>query len=327
MLNNKWDIFKDMMKFQWKNNLRNMISVFTGLFVTIILLFTWLTFKVIVDKNDSNKNMELFLQYDPFILSSAIGISTIINCFLNMARIMHEFKIKNFFRRTFATNISKKFLIICMVAYNQMFNMIVSLLLFLFAMCYVSQRDELASVNWLIFIGGYLLLACICNLFGIYVAFAVKRFDMVLIVTNAFYYASTYFLGLGIPYGSLINQNSKIMLWISYIFPQKYPLSIMQAGWQGHFGFDNMKQQTRDEIGDIGIGYWGHNWIPFVVTALLFLFAMLLLRWIIKSKYKIERTNNYEKYARVSKESANKIYLLERATTIEELKRIKESQG
>ncbi|QGS52142.1 ABC transporter permease [Spiroplasma tabanidicola] len=298
----KWSIFKKLFVMQYKNYIRDKFNLFSGWFVTIITLVGWLTFR---DTSQSS------LSYDPFVLASALGVCGIRNCMYNFVKTIHEFRKKDFFNRLFSTNISKKFIFMTMVVFNLSANMVVTLVTLAIAMLYPEQRETILHVNWPIFLVGYILLLILSNLMAFLIAFWTKSIEWCFTIGNFYYFGSVYLLGLGIPYNVLVSE--KWVIYVSYLFPQRYMSNIMAAGWINAPDF----HYKGNNGNNIDFGYGNFAWIPYVVSLLIILVLSFLVLIMFKKAFEFEN-RRYKKFKNQHKHLAI-IYAINRSSTVEEL--------
>ncbi|AOG60660.1 ABC transporter permease [Spiroplasma helicoides] len=298
----KWHIYKVLFRMQLRNYLRDKFNLFSGWIITLITLVVWLSFR---DTTDGG------LTYDPFVLAGAIGVCGIRNCLFNFAKTIHEFKNRDFFNRLFSTNISKKFIFFAIVSFNICANFVVTLVTFLIAMIYPEQRDTIKNVNWLLFLVGYFLLLLISNLMAFIIVFAAKKLEWVYTIGNIYYFGSVYLLGLGLPFNVIVTQ--QWLFYITYLFPQRYMLSIMEAGWINAPSF-----KYKSSAGsDISFGYGDHPWIPYVASILIVFVAAVIVFASFKKVFEFEN-RKWKKYKNKNKHLGI-IYSISRTTSLQEL--------
>ncbi|QBQ07935.1 ABC transporter permease [Spiroplasma gladiatoris] len=298
----KWSLFKTLFAMQYKNYIRDKFNLFSGWFVTIITLVGWLTFR---DTTNSS------LTYDPFVLASALGVCGIRNCMYNFVKTIHEFKQKDFFNRLFSTNTSKKFIFMVMVLFNLTANAVVTLVTLAIAMLYPEQRETIKHVNWPIFLVGYVLLLILSNLMAFLIAFWVKSLEWCFTIGNFYYFGSVYLLGLGIPYNVLVSE--KWVIYVSYLFPQRYMVNIMCAGWINAPDF----KYVGNNGAAINFGYGEQAWIPYVVSIVIILTLSVLVYKMFKKVFEFEN-RKYRKFKNQHKHMAI-IYAINRSSSLEEL--------
>ncbi|QEH62094.1 hypothetical protein SCHIN_v1c08990 [Spiroplasma chinense] len=300
---NKRSIFKELWRLQLDNYKKDLFNLFSGWIITLITLVVWLSFK---DTSESAG-----LKQDNFVLASAIGVSCIRNCLFNFIRTIHDFKNKDFFNRLFSTKISKRFVFTLMILFNQVANLIVTILFFCVGMLYKDQRIKVADVNWLMFSIGYILLIIMCNLMAFIIAFTQKKLEWALVLGNITYFGAIFLLGLGIPYTTL--STVPWLMKLTFIIPQRYILNIMQAGWIDSPDFTIPNHDT-------GFGYNENAWIPYVTSVVWILFLALLLAFISVRAFEYEN-RKYKKYANRNKHLGI-IYSIKRTQNLEELNNI-----
>ncbi|AGR41448.1 ABC transporter permease [Spiroplasma taiwanense] len=293
MQQSRWSIFKSIWKIQWDNYKKDSFNIFSGWVITTITLVVWLAFK-----NSGS------MTYDEFVLASAIGISGIRNCLFNFHKTLHDFKSTLFFERLFNTKISKTFIFGTMILFNQIMNSCVTLFLVGLSMLFPEQRQSIQSVNWFSFFLGFILLLLMSNLIAFILAFTIKKYEIAAVYGNIYYFGSVYLLGLGIPYSTL--SSSQTIIIISFLFPQRYVLNIMDSGWINDFYMQNES-----------FGYNGNFWIPYVVSFILILVFLIILIFIFRRKFEYEN-KKYKRYSNTKKHLAI-IYSIKRASTISEL--------
>jgi len=304
MMNKHWEVFKTLWKLQMENYRKDIFNLFSGWIITIITLIVWLSFK---DTSVGSNS----IKYDPFVVASAVGVSCIRNCLFNFIRTLNEFKAKNFFNKIFSTRVSKTFVFFSLIIFNHVINLLVSLIIVAIAMLYKDQRMSIQDVNWVMFISGYLLLVIMCNMIAFIVAFTIKKTEWALAIGNIYYYGAIFLLGLGIPY-KLLAKN-EFIIYISYIFPQRYALNIMDAGW---INSSNMSYPDFDQ----GFGYGGHTWIPYLVSIILIMGSLILVTIIFNKSFEFEN-RKYKRFINKNKHLGI-IYTIKRASSVNDLKDI-----
>lgn len=307
MKNVNWKTFKVMWKLQFSNYKSDIVSIAYGWFITSFTMIVWLTFK--------DTNPESQISYDPFVLASALGVSTIRNCMYNMSRTLYDFRRRGVFDKTYSTPISKKIAVISTISFNQSMNLVVSVFLFGLAMLYSNQRSTLTNVNWPMFLIGYLFMVATCNLFAVITSNKVKSAEDATLVGNIFYYITSYLLGFTVPY-TLLSENH-LFLYLTYIIPQKYCLSIMQAGWIGSSDFTVVHA---GKVMKNGFGYSNQAYIPYIASILLIIICIIIIALQLKRKY--ERGIRKYRKLRNRRETIYIINLIEKAESIENLNEI-----
>ncbi|AHI53113.1 ABC transporter permease [Spiroplasma culicicola] len=295
-MRNKWSLFKQIWVLQFENYKKDIFNLFSGWIITLITLLVWLTFK----ETGSDQG----LNYDKFVLASALGVCGIRNCLFNFIRTIYEYKNTQFFDKVFSSNISKSFVFFTMILFNQVANIIVTMVLFLIAMLYSDQRAAVVDVNWWLFLSGYLLLLIMSNAFAFIISFLTKKLEWAHVIGNVYYFGSVYLLGLGIPYNEL--QKIDAIIYISYIFPQRYVLNIMASGW-----INDPKMQ------EVDFGYHDQLWIPYLVALVIIAISFMILYFIFKHAFEFEN-RRYKQYINKNKHLGI-IYSIKRTTSIDEL--------
>jgi ABC-2 type transport system permease protein len=314
-------IFNDLWRLQTANYLKGKINIVLGTIVTFATLFAWLSFKQI--SLGAGKSL---VGYDPFVVASGIGVTTIRICMFNVYRNIYFLRKYGVIDRLFATPISKSFVFFSIIIFNFVVNIGVCACLFGFSMIYSDVRLHIGNINWLMFISGFLLLSVFCFLFafilGFGIGFTQKKFEIALIIASVFYFGSIYILGLGIPYSLVFNKDvsslgfAKFIYWFDYFIPVKYQLNIMQAGWIGDTSFSYFSGTDLYWTSD-GFGYNFQTWIPYVVSLFVCAVAGGGVAFIFIRRYEV----GIKKYRRVlfTKLHAKNISTIRKAKTLEEL--------
>lgn len=306
--NNTKNIFSNLILLQLRNYLKDPIQIILGWGVTTITLLVWLTFK------DTSANDGL--KYDPFVLASAIGVSIIRNAIFNITRTLQLFKKNSFFETIFSTPIRKKMVFINIIIFNQILCFIVSVFLFAIGMCYEDQRNNIGQINWYMFITSYIMLCIMGNLIAFILAFSFKSVEISLVIANIFYFGGSYFLGLGIPY-NMIATNKTIVL-ITYIFPTRYPLNIMQASWKN---LTNM--ELNGSNGEkLSFGYNYQLWIPYVISMIIIIVLLIWVIWLFIKKFEYG-SRKFRNYINVEQNLAI-IYQLRKCNSKDEIYQVLE---
>ncbi|WP_338983665.1 ABC transporter permease [Spiroplasma endosymbiont of Othius punctulatus] len=258
--------FNILFKMQWDHYRKDIVTITYGWAITFITLIVWLTFK--------QTDPGLF-NYDPFVLASAIGVGTVRNCTHGVTRVLFNFKNQGFMSRVYMTPVSKRNFIMSIILFNTLVNFVISVALFSFGMIYLDQRSILGNVNWPMFLLGYLMLVVTSLLISFLIVEFVKSQDKASFWGNIFFYVCVWFLGLGVPYTEL--SQYEFFTYITYLFPQKYALNIMQSGWIGSTNFQIQEGAN--------FGYSGHEFLPYLLGSLMIVILSCTLIFIYSKKY------------------------------------------
>ncbi|WP_338971340.1 hypothetical protein [Spiroplasma endosymbiont of Panorpa germanica] len=299
-----WIIFKKLWKIQFHNYWTDITNIVLGVVLTTFTLICWLMFK--------NKGVET----DRFLLASAIGIAVIRNSLYNFGRTINDFNNKHLVKAFLLTPISKRVLVFSLLSFNFVMNFMVIFLLFGIGMLFPEQRLLLKNVNWLIFISSLFLMIILSNLIAIIVAFSFKNNEVIISIFVWFYFIPMYMLGLGVPY-YLINSNDTLNI-ITYFFPHRYVLNLMQAGW---IGDTTMSYPMGDgTFAKNGFGYLNQIWIPYLVTGLLILISGIWISIIFYKRFSYN-AKRFKGYPGIHKH-LNRIYRFKEARSIQEIENI-----
>ncbi|AXK51290.1 hypothetical protein [Spiroplasma alleghenense] len=299
-----WVIFKKLWKIQFHNYWTDVTNIVLGIVITTFTLICWLMFK--------NKGVTT----DRFLLASAIGIAVIRNSLYNFGRTINDFNNKHLVKAFLLTPISKRILVFSLLSFNFVMNFMVIFLLFGIGMCFPEQRALLVNVNWLMFLSSLFLMIILSNLIAIIIAFSFKNNEVIISIFVWFYFIPMYMLGLGIPY-YLINSNNTLNV-ITYFFPHRYVLNLMQAGW---IGDTTMSYPMGDgTFAKNGFGYMNQTWIPYLVTILLILICSIWISIIFYKKFSYN-AKRFKGYPGIHKH-LNRIYRFKEAKNLEELDQV-----
>jgi ABC-2 type transport system permease protein len=315
---NYWGTFKMLWRIQSVNYIKGKINIVLGIIVTLATLFAWLSFKEI-----SIGEHQTIVGYDPFVVASGIGVTTIRICMYNMYRNIYMFRKANVFQRLFSTPISKSFVFFSIVIFNWIVNLGVCAGLFGFSMIFSAERARLATVDWATVFCGFFLLSIFCSLFafllGFGIGFTQKKFEVSLVIASLFYFGAIYILGLGIPYSLVFSKDvsskwfSQFVYWADYFLVVKYPLNIMQAGWSKDLFTGHSQVFWTTDI----FGYGGHEWVPYVVSVLVIILTAYGVAVVFVRNYAI----GLKKYRRVqfSRMHSENMARIKKASSVEEL--------
>ncbi|QHX35637.1 hypothetical protein STIUS_v1c00820 [Spiroplasma sp. TIUS-1] len=299
--------FNILFKMQFDHYRQDIVTITYGWTLTFLTLFIWLTFK------QTNPNA---FAYDPFVLASAIGVGTIRNCIHATTRILFNYKNQGFLNKIYSTPISKWNFLASIILFNVLINFIITTLLFTTAMLYADQRNNLNDVNWGMFLIGYLMLVITCILFSFLIVEYVKTNDKASFWSNVFFYTCVWFLGLGVPISEI--SQYEFFTYLTYLFPQKYAINIMQAGWIGATDF-----QIGIVDGGANFGYGIYVFLPYLLGSIV---IFTTLTWLVMLNYKkrinaIKSTSNNIEISNAYK----RIELIKKINNLEELNQLIEN--
>ncbi|AHI54002.1 hypothetical protein SSABA_v1c05980 [Spiroplasma sabaudiense Ar-1343] len=297
-------IFGKLWKIQFRNYWTDITNIVLGLVLTTFTLFCWLLFT------------EKGVQTDRFLLASAIGVSVVRNSLYNFGRTINDFNNKHLVQTFLHTPISKRIIGLSMIIFNLVTNIFVIAILFALAMCFPDQRIYLQSVNWLMFFSSLFLMVLMSNLMAIIVVFSFKNNEVIISIFIWLYFIPFYMLGLGVPY-YLINSNTSLNI-ITYFFPHRYVLNLMQAGW---IGDTTMSYPLGDgTFAKNGFGYLNQLWIPYLATIILIVIFMAIIVVIFYKNFSYN-ARRYKGYPGIYRH-LNHIYRIQQATSKEQLEEI-----
>lgn len=286
--------FHILFKMQFDHYKQDIVTITYGWTLTFITLFVWLTFK--------QTNPGAF-KYDPFVLASAIGVGTIRNCIHATTRILFNYKNQGFLNKIYSTPISKWNFLSSIILFNVLMNFVITLLLFIVAMFYSDQREILGNVNWGMFLIGYFMLVITSILISFIIVEYAKSVDKSSFWSNVFFYSCVWFLGLGVPLTEI--SQYEFFTYITYLFPQKYAINIMQAGWIGATTFELPNE------GNTNFGYGTNIFLPYLLGSIMIAIAFIWLVII-----------NYKKRMMSIKPTSNNIEITKAYSRIEAIKKV-----
>ncbi|PPE06491.1 ABC transporter permease [Mesoplasma corruscae] len=314
MKSSKLKVVCKLLKIQTINYFSDPVNIVLGFLLCSVTMLCWVAFKP----------TEGGISTDAFVLASAIGISTIRNAEYNLNCTLVEWRETRFIRNILTTPISKKLFYFTILLFNWIVNIVIALILFALAMMFSSQRVILENVQWAPFLAGFWLNIILSNIMALWLSVAFKQRDYVLILSSISYYIAMYLLGLGIPW-STVGQY-KVIYYVSYLFPHRYVLHIMQAAWVGTSG--NMSLPIPLHPGESWEGSWleqqnfgyGDNgwWLPSLISVFFIIFFTLLFMIAMNKKYRFG-TRRYAKYKGVAINLEN-IEMIKKSSSVNELK-------
>lgn len=308
-------IVGSLLKTQTYNYFSDPVNIVLGILLTSVTMLCWVAFKPTEDSGIST---------DHFVLASAIGITSIRNAQYNLNCTLVEWRGTRFIRNILTTPVSKRTLYFSILLFNWIVNIVAAVLLFTLAMFFNSQRMILHNIQWTPFLIGFWLNVLLSNIMALLISGLVKNRDYVLIISGLSYFLPMYILGLGIPW-STVGQ-FKVIFFITYLFPHRFTLHLMQAAWTGNANdMSFLKPNDYDGdwsntwLGQHNFGY-GNNgwWFPCAITVTIIILLTVIFTLSLNKNYKFG-LRKYAKYKGV-KSHLNHIEMIKKSSSVIELK-------
>ncbi|WP_026389647.1 hypothetical protein [[Acholeplasma] multilocale] len=288
---NKARVFGKLFKAQLLNYFTDPTNIVLNFVITSVTMLGWVALKPVGTDGFSS---------DPFVLASAIAISSIRNSQHTLTTIMSDWRDKRFFKKISATPVSNYLTYSCIFVFNWFINILMFAVLFGLGMIFESQRAVLYKVDILPFIIGFILNVVLSNVMALVIVQIFKNSQFAAIVTMLSYFLPMYLLGLGIPW-NVVGQIKELNI-VMYLFPHRYPLNLIQASWSGvssSMEFPGVSPDTW--LGQQGFGYGGNGWwLPSVISIVwIFGFSFLFI-WLVKRsrsyKSRLRKYNNAKNF-------------------------------
>jgi ABC-2 type transport system permease protein len=278
------------------------LNMFLGVYLNIFIMVSWLAFK----------------QGDSFLLSSVVGTGIIRNAMYTFTRSLLNMKRVGINARLRVVPTSRRLEIGAACSWNFTYNLAVSCLLIGIACIFMpTQREMFTHVNWGMYLSGYFLLwlSSIIMAYVLYYSFKVPEISQSFAIIM--YVIAYTFFGCAFPFAAV----SKIQ-WLSiilYLFPQRYALNIMQAGW---VNATTMRYSHPEWDENVDWGFGGHLWIPYVVSVVV---IALLIMIMISIYVKANAWHKKDQYgiSLIQAQGDKYIKMIKRATSIAELDKIR----
>ncbi|WP_169729885.1 hypothetical protein [Mesoplasma seiffertii] len=299
-----------LLKAQTLNYFTDPTNIVLNFVITSVTMLSWIAFKPVGSDGFSS---------DPFVLASAIAISQIRNSQHTFTTMLVDWRDKSFFKAMAQTPVSKRMVYSCMFIFNWLINLLMFVFLFSLAMFFANQRNALAKIDLIPLIIGFILNVVLSNLMALVIVQIFKNRDIATIFALISYFGPMYLLGLGIPWN--VAGQIKMLNIITYLFPHRYPLNLIQASWSGFSA--NMEFPNVDPNSWLGIHGFGYNgqgwWLPAIISlAWIFGFLVLFILLINRNYPMRSKTKKYQKLSsyNLHKDSIDKI---KHSNTLEEL--------
>ncbi|WP_339023109.1 hypothetical protein [Spiroplasma endosymbiont of Crioceris asparagi] len=277
-------------------------NIFVGLFVMYLILVMWLIFK----------------PDNVFVIPSIVAVSITRNTVSNLYRVLFRYKFTSIDKRIMylPTSIYTNFIAVCLFSF--IFNFINSAILMSVPIIFQSQIT-VHSTNWLMYLSGSLLLwiTCVLTLYIIFFWMGIKYTQLAQGIVIVLYVVVFNLMGCAFPY-DLIMQHKGLNAFL-YLFPQRYAINIMQAGWINATDMIMPANITTSNLPAVSFGFAGQLWIPYLVSIvyIILMVGMLYIFFIFKSEAQF---HVYTKAQKQNKESY--LYRVKHAESIEKLNQI-----
>jgi ABC-2 type transport system permease protein len=294
-------IFFDYFVLYAKTIIFSPLSLFLGVWLNIFIMVSWFAFK----------------QGDSFLLSSIVatgvirnGMYTFLRSLLNIKRVGANDRL-----RLVPTN--RAIEVSAALTWNFIYNLGSTIIFIGIALIFIpTQRVMFENINWLMYVSGYLLLwlSSVLTAYLLYIGF--KNPENSQAVAIIMYVIAYTFFGCAFPFASVAKFG-----WLDiilYIFPQRYAINILQAGW---VNATSMRYTNLEWSEKVDWGFGGRLWLPYVISfCVLALLAFGLIMFYMK-KNKWHKKDQYGNL--IHKRGSQYIKLIKSATSIEELDKIR----
>ncbi|AUF83727.1 hypothetical protein CXP39_02870 [Mesoplasma syrphidae] len=301
-----------LLKAQTLNYFTDPTNIVLNFVITSVTMLSWIAFKPVGSDGFSS---------DPFVLASAIAISQIRNSQHTFTTILVDWRDKKFFKTLSQTPLSKKMLYSSMFIFNWFINFLMFLFLFSLAMLFAKQRNVLARIDLVPLIIGFILNVILSNLMALVIVQIFKNRDIATIFALISYFGPMYLLGLGIPWN--IAGQIKVLNIITYLFPHRYTINLIQASWSGlsaNMEFPNVDPNSW--LGTHGFGYNGHGWwLPALISAVWVIGFLGAFIFLLNKNYPMHfKTKKYQNLSSYNLHK-NNINNIKHSNSLEELNR------
>lgn len=306
-------------KIQGYNYINDGSAFVLGFVMIVILTICWMGLKP--------RDGDFFA--DPFVLASALGISTIRNAQFNFSNLMADWRLKGTFRRLGQLTVPKFLIGFGMISFSWAVSILILFVIFGIGMFFPEQRRIIAYTDWPIFLSGLLLHTILVSLLAIVPQFFTTSTNIKTTICLVSYFGPMYLLGLGIPLN--ITANIVWLNYFTYIFPHRYSLALIQAGfiWKAVPGMklpiDGMIFPGTDVkipggvkpgsfLADHGFGFANRLWLVYLLIFVWMMIFGLLIYW---GYHRIYRFNlrKYKVYEGLN-QRVHYIHQIQRATSL-----------
>ncbi|ATZ21397.1 ABC transporter permease [Mesoplasma tabanidae] len=304
-LKNEYKVFSMLFVIQTKHWFKNPLNIFLGVFISLYTMLCWLAFK----------------HNDPFLLVSGICVAMVRNSMYIYLRTINDWRGKNFVDKMSMSNISNKTKHTSLLAFNFVSTFIICLVLFVISIVlFPTQLNYIENMNTLMIIFGLLICWITCYVIALFLYTFISNTKWTVIIGLLIYFSSMYFLGLGFPFQTIIEQ--QWLNYLLYLHPMRYSINIVQAGFVNAPNFHYINEILKINV---DFGYAEKSWLAYFLALITIsgYIICLVSKRLVDSNYKFRSKN---KVKRLKAESKLYIKTINETNDIEFLKRLREDR-